>query len=136
MYKTTSCGENFHRRWSFIKTHKAWTFILCGAIAGTTNGLLGAGGGMILVPLLTWFTDLRDEEIFPASVCIIAPLCVVSLCITIDIHNFSWSAALPYLVGSAIGGILAGIFAKRIPTKFLHRLLGVLILWGGIRYLC
>jgi uncharacterized membrane protein YfcA len=49
---------------------------------------------------------------------------------------FPWSTALPYLLGSAIGGVAAGLWGKKIPVKWLHRLLGALILWGGIRYLC
>jgi len=43
--------------------------------------------------------------------------------------------ALPYLIGSLIGGVGAGLWGKRIPVLWLHRILGVLILWGGIRYL-
>jgi uncharacterized membrane protein YfcA len=46
------------------------------------------------------------------------------------------TTALPYLIGSALGGILAGLLGKRIPTVWLHRGLGILILWGGYRYLC
>ena len=38
-------------------------------------------------------------------------------------------------LGSALGGSLAGLWGKKIPTRWLHRGLGVLILWGGIRYL-
>lgn len=43
--------------------------------------------------------------------------------------------ALPYLAGGLIGGITAGIFYKKIPTVLLHRAMGILILWGGIRLL-
>ena len=106
--------------------------ILAGACAGAVNGLLGAGGGMLLVPMLTAFTTLEEEEIFPSSVAIIAPICVVSLLFTREI---AWGDSLPYLLGSALGGSLAGLWGKKIPTRWLHRGLGVLILWGGIRYL-
>ena len=41
-----------------------------------------------------------------------------------------------YLAGSAAGGLLAGIFGKKIPVLWLHRILGIFILWGGIRNLC
>ena len=41
-----------------------------------------------------------------------------------------------YLAGSAAGGFLAGIFGKKIPVLWLHRILGIFILWGGIRNLC
>lgn len=109
---------------------------LAGIGAGAVNGLFGAGGGMVLVPLLTWMTKLKDDEIFPASVSIILPICLVSLSITFQPDTMPWHTAIPYLIGSTAGGVLAGIFGKNIPTVWLHRLLGVLIIWGGIRYLC
>ena len=110
--------------------------ILAGIGAGAVNGLFGAGGGMVLVPLLGLLTGLEDREVFPASVCIIAPVCIVSLAVTWKKGVTPWDIALPYLLASAIGGIAAGFLAKKIPTVWLHRLLGVLILWGGFRYLC
>ena len=109
---------------------------LAGVGAGAVNGLFGAGGGMILVPLLTWLTDLEDDEIFPASVSIILPICIVSLSLSFQPGTVPWDVAVPYLVGSTAGGILAGLIGRRIPTLWLHRLLGLLIIWGGIRYLC
>lgn len=116
-----------------VKTGK---IALAGIAAGAVNGLFGAGGGMILVPLLTWMTELKEEHIFPASICIILPICLVSLLVTSLQSGLHISAALPYLLGSAVGGIAAGFFGKRIPVKWLHRILGVLILWGGVRNLC
>ena len=107
-----------------------------GLLAGTVNGLFGAGGGMVLVPLLSAFTPLKEDEIFPASVSVIAPICIVSLTMSMSNSAFKWSTAIPYLLGSTIGGVAAGLWGKKIPVKWLHRLLGVLILWGGIRYLC
>ena len=110
--------------------------VCCGILAGIVNGLFGAGGGMILVPLLTILTSLEEQEIFPASVSIILPICLVSLAITWNQGAPDWSEALPYLIGSTLGGISAGIWGRKIPTVWLHRILGILILWGGVRYLC
>lgn len=107
-----------------------------GLCAGAANGLFGAGGGMILVPLLTNSSALNEDEIFPASVSIILPICLVSLSFTLVPAEIPWDLAVPYLIGSTAGGILAGICGKRIPTLWLHRILGILILWGGVRYLC
>ncbi|MBO5836552.1 MAG: sulfite exporter TauE/SafE family protein [Oscillospiraceae bacterium] len=117
-----------------VKKHVG--IILAGFIAGCVNGLFGAGGGMVLVPLLTALTDINDDSVFPTSVSIILPICLVSLLITIQPSFDLLKTALPYLFGSGIGGILAGFFGKKIPTIWLHRLLGALIIWGGIRYLC
>lgn len=109
---------------------------IAGLLAGAVNGLFGAGGGMVLVPLLTIFADLQEDEIFPASVSVILPICIVSISISATMYGLPVAQALPYLLGSIAGGVLAGFTGKKIPVKWLHRGLGILIIWGGIRYLC
>ena len=118
-----------------MKKH-GWGLILAGICAGAVNGLLGAGGGMILVPLLSLLPDLDEQAIFPTSVSIIAPICIISLFAAWQPGSTPWNMALPYLLSSAIGGIAAGFLATKIPVIWLHRTLGLLILWGGVRYLC
>ena len=119
-----------------MKLKKQLGMYLAGASAGAVNGLFGAGGGMVLVPLLTAATDLEDREVFPASVGIILPVCLVSLAISFQPGSVPWGLAAPYLIGSAAGGVIAGLLGRKIPTLWLHRALGLLILWGGVRYLC
>ena len=106
-----------------------------GAAAGAIHGLLGTGGGMILVPLLGASKGWKEEEAFPASVAIILPLCVVSLFFSAMQNPLPWQDALPYLIGAIPGGLLAGLLGRKIPVVWLHRILGVMILWGGFRSL-
>ena len=113
----------------------SWKSALAGLLAGAVNGLLGAGGGMVLVPLLAASRDWEETEIFPASVAIMLPVCIVSLTVSGLAQRLPWPDALPYLLGAAAGGILAGLLGRRIPVRWLHRLLGIMILWGGGRYL-
>ena len=119
-----------------LKKHTWLPLALAGACAGAVNGLFGAGGGMVLVPLLTLLTSLEDGEIFPASLSIILPICLVSLWVSAIHVPLPWGQAFPYLLGSAAGGLAAGLWGRKIPVKWLHRGLGILILWGGFRYLC
>ena len=119
-----------------MKHRKYAGFLLAGLGAGAVNGLFGAGGGMVLVPLLSLLTTLEEKDIFASSIAIILPICLVSLIATELTSTVAWRASLPWLIGSAAGGLLAGFFGKKIPTLWLHRGLGVMILWGGIRYLC
>ena len=107
-----------------------------GAAAGLVTGIFGAGGGMVLVPLLTALTDLEEEAVFPTSVSIILPVCIVSLLMNLMQDPPDLRLALPYLLGSALGGFAAGKWGRKIPVQWLHRVLGIFILWGGIRYLC
>lgn len=113
-----------------------WRFIFAGGAAGTVAGLFGAGGGLVLVPLLRRCKDLPSDALFPASVATILPICVVTILVTAGQGQLDVQSALPYLLGSAIGGAIAGFIGKKIPVLWLHRLLGMFILWGGIRNLC
>lgn len=114
---------------------KACRYAIVGLCAGTLNGLFGAGGGMVLVPLLSAITDTPQDCLFPSSVAILFPICIVSLLFSYGWEQFSLLQAIPYLTGSLVGGICAGLWGKKIPSVWLHRTLGCLILWGGIRYL-
>jgi uncharacterized membrane protein YfcA len=120
----------------FLRLKQYFFCALAGACAGAVTGLFGAGGGMVLVPLLSLLTGIEDDALFPASVAVILPVCLVCLYLRSRTGPLPWAAAAPYLMGSAAGGILAGLFGKKIPTVWLHRILGAFVLWGGIRYLC
>lgn len=110
--------------------------ILGGLAAGSVAGLFGAGGGLVLVPILGLWGRMEESRLFPASVAIILPVCVTVLAASLWQEGLGLSDALPYLPGSALGGLFAGFWGKKVPVQWLHRLLGIFILWGGIRYLC
>ena len=107
---------------------------IAGAAAGAVNGLFGAGGGLVLVPMLGKKVGLSENERFPASIAIIAPVCITSLLMS-GKWQISFRELLPYLLGSAVAGVCAGLWGRKIPTVWLHRFLGGIILWGGFRFL-
>ena len=113
--------------------NKKFKYALSGTAAGAANGLFGAGGGMILVPLLTRWAKLEDKKAFATSISIIAPLCIVSIVVYFLRGSLDFSAALPYLIGGFFGGLLGGKLFRKIPAKFLHKALGLIIIYGGIR---
>ena len=96
-----------------MKNYQLLGFILAGSTAGMVNGLFGAGGGMVLVPLLSLLTPLEEDQIFGASIAVILPICIVSLSATAMTGSIAWRQALPYLIGSAAGGLAAGIWGKK-----------------------
>lgn len=119
-----------------MKKHKLFGAVIAGLCAGAVNGLFGAGGGMVLIPLMGFLMPQDDGDIFSSSIAVILPICIVSLIATAIPAALPWQASIPYLLGSAAGGYAAGHLGHRIPEKWLHRLLGILIIWGGIRNLC
>lgn len=109
--------------------------VLAGLLAGIVNGIFGGAGGMVLIPALQKLTDIGEDALFPMSVSVMLPVSLLSLWLASGTAPLPWTDALPYLLGSVAGGVLVGLLGRRIPTAWLHRIFGIMILWGGIRYL-
>ena len=109
--------------------------LLAGALAGFINGFFGAGGGMVLVPLLIRLCRLEDKAAFSSAIAVILPLCAVSIAVYALHDSLPLHDALPYLIGGAVGGVLAGLWFRRVPARLLHLILGGVILAGGVRLL-
>ena len=115
------------------KKVQIWRCLIAGAAAGFINGFFGAGGGMVLVPLLVYLVGLEDKLAFSSAIPIILPFCIVSLIIYGLEGGLPLHDAVPYLLGGAAGGVLGGILFKKVSARFLHIALGILILFGGAR---
>ena len=106
-----------------------------GAAAGRINGLMGAGGGMVLVPLLVRWCGLEDKHAFATAISIILPLSMVSIVVYAMKAPLPFADAWPYLAGGLAGGLLGGLLFRKMSANLLHKLLGAFILWGGIQLL-
>lgn len=109
-------------------------FPAAGAAAGLINGLFGGGGGMVLLPALLR-GGVPPKKAFATCVALILPLCLVSAAVMLLRTAFDWMAALPYLIGGGIGGILGGKLFQKVSPKWLKRLFAAFMLYGGVRYL-
>ena len=110
-----------------------WKYILIGALAGAANGIFGAGGGLFLVPLFLGWVKMEEKQAFATSVAVIFPLSLASLVVFLLRGNAVFTTALPYVIGGVLGGLCSGKLFQKIPAIWLHRLFGVLILYGAVR---
>jgi len=108
---------------------------ICGASAGLVNGLFGAGGGMVLVPLLIRYGKVEDKKAFSSAISIILPMCLVTIFVYWTQQIFPIQESLPYLAGGLAGGVLGGLLFRKVTPQFLHKIFGLVILWGGFRLL-
>ena len=120
---------------AFEKKHLAGA-ALAGLGAGILNGLFGGGGGLVLIPGLDHLAGVEEDRLFSTSVLVMLPVSLLTLLLNGPVPDLPWEPALPSLMGSTAGGILAGLSGRRIPVRWLHRILGIMLLWGGVRYLC
>ena len=90
-------------------------FYILGIITGLANGLFGSGGGIIAVPMLKK-SGLSTKEAHATSIALTLPLSIVS---SIFYYN-----------------IIKDIFMKKIPSKYLKKAFGVILIISGVRLLC
>lgn len=114
---------------------KQRSLILTGMAAGLVNGLAGAGGGMILLPLLRRIPEVKEDARFPTGLAIMLPISITTLVFTGIRSGIDPASILPWLPGAATGGLAAGFWGRKIPTLWLHRALGGMMIFGGVRYL-
>ena len=110
-----------------------WKFIAIGAMAGIVNGLFGAGGGLLLVPLFLSVCHLKEKTAFATALCVMLALSAVSLTVYGLRRGVDLPTAFPYLVGGIVGGLLAGLFMKRVQVKWLRLALAGFLLYGGLK---
>ena len=103
-------------------------------LAGVVNGLLGAGGGMLIVPLLRK-CGLDQRSTHATSVCIILPICTLSAAIYLFKGKVTIEDALPYLPFSVCGAIIGSLILSKINQKFLRKLFGGFMLWAAVQLL-
>lgn len=106
-------------------------YILAGLLAGCVNGLLGAGGGLVLVPLFIYWCRIDDKKALATSVAIIFGLSVVSS--FVYLREGVPDNLLACIIGGAAGGIAAGTLMKKVPVIWLRRVFALLLLYSSYR---
>lgn len=108
--------------------------IFSGIAIGVVNGLMGAGGGMIAVPLLKK-TGLDQRKAQANAIAVILPISIVSCVMYLIRGNVQISDALPFLPGGILGAVIGTFLLSKLPTKLLKKIFAAFMIWAGVRLL-
>ena len=114
------------------KERKRGVFLVIGGLLiGVVNGLFGAGGGMLAVPLLSMVAGLNMKHSHATAILVILPLCAVSSVVYLTKGIDGGDAFLPTILGVILGGILGAYALKKCSNIFLQIFFyGVMFLAG------
>lgn len=108
--------------------------IIGGVAIGITNGLFGAGGGIIAVPVLQSL-GLDKKEAHANAVAVILPISILSGILYMVKGYVEFSQALPFIPTGIIGAALGTYCLKKISPLVLKRVFGIFIIYAGVRLL-
>jgi len=103
----------------------AWALAGTGAVSGVLSGLLGVGGGFVIVPSLSRYTNLATRSIFATSLAVIALVSVGGVAAAAWQGSIAWTIAGPFAFG-AIAALLTGrVIAARLAGARLQQAFAV-----------
>lgn len=88
-------------------------------LVGLSLGLLGGGGSILLVPLLTYVGDLEPREAIPTSLFVVGVTSLVSLIGHARKGNVHWRTGLVFSVAAVVGAFGGGLAGGHIPGTIL-----------------
>ncbi len=112
-----------------------FTLLAVGFGAGTINGLLGAGGGILIVFALgrLFRGKLRDpRSIYATAVAVILPLSLLSAWQYLSHKSFDPALAAALILPAIVGGAAGALLLRRLSPALLSRIFAAVVLISGI----
>lgn len=103
-----------------------------GIMIGIVNVVLGAGGGMLTVPLYKKIgMNQKDAQI--NAVATILPITIISAFIYLLNGNVKFSDTYIYIVPGLLGSVLGTFVIRKTSNKILTIFFGFFMIWAGLR---
>ena len=116
-----------------MKDKKRILWLLAGGLGvGLLNGLLGAGGGILAVPLLEK-NGLSAKQAHSSSIAVILPLSLISAAFYLADGRMGLADPLIYIPFGLAGAFFGAWLMKKINDRILRGIFGVFLLWSAWR---
>lgn len=116
-----------------VKKRRRVLLAVCGLAVGAVNGLFGAGGGMLAVPVLVYAAGLSEKKAHATAIALILPLCMVGTVVYALRGSFDTGIVLPTVLGVLAGGVAGAALLKKLSAPVLNFLFYGLMLFAGIK---
>lgn len=112
------------------------TLVLILAVAvGLSLGLLGGGGSILTVPLLTYVAGMDPQQAIASSLFVVGATSVISTFTHARAGNVQWRTGLIFGAASMVGAFLGGLAGGRIPGVILMLLFAAMMIATAVAML-
>ncbi len=118
---------------------KLWWFVPATLAAGAVNGLLGAGGGVIMLYLVRAVLRMNGDgeavqkDTFASVVAIMLPVSIVSAISYAAKGNISMEEMQILTLPALVGGVIGAYLTDKLPSRVIRGIFAVLVIISGIR---
>src|SRR5438445_2316325 len=116
---------------SVLPIRSALLYILTGGVAGGVGAMLGIGGGVVLVPLLTLALHVPIRAAVAASLISVIATATASSTVNLDRGLVNMRLAMALEVATSIGGLGGGLAASLFTTQQLFLTFGATLATMG-----
>ncbi|GAA2969306.1 sulfite exporter TauE/SafE family protein [Glutamicibacter sp. BW77] len=93
--------------------------LVLSVVVGLTLGLLGGGGSILMVPLLSYVAGMDAKESITTSLFVVGVTSLASLLAHARARNVRWVPGLVFAAASMSGAFLGGLASSAIPGAVL-----------------
>lgn len=106
--------------------------IVIGIVSGLVNGFFGAGGGLIIVPMLKKFDSQNSKTIHATTLG-----CVMFMCLSSSVVYFldgviDFKLVAFCTIGSLLGSVVAVKLLKNLKNKVIDLIFSLVLILAGI----
>lgn len=107
---------------------------ILGLGVGFINGVFGAGGGMLAVPILK-SEGLSQKNAHANAVAVILPITVLSAVLYLVKGSVSLADSLAFIPTGLIGSVIAAFALQKFSNKWLQKIFAAFMIYAGVRLL-
>lgn len=105
---------------------------LIGIISGLVNGFFGAGGGLIIVPMIKKFDNKNSKVVHATTLGCVMFMCLSSSVVYIIEKCIDFKLVLFCTIGSLIGSVLAVKLLKNLKNNYIDLIFSFVLIIAGL----
>ena len=115
-----------------VKILDVFKLVGVGFLSGIINGFFGAGGGLLLVPMITYVAKDNSKKAHATTLACVMFMCLASSIIYLVKNQLNFKLILVCLIGSLIGAMIGIKLLKSLKNNVIDLVFSLVLILAGI----
>ncbi len=103
-----------------------------GIVAGFINGFFGAGGGLLLVPMIKYSLKEDSKVSHATTLACVLFMCIASSILYIAKKQVDYRIFLYCAIGSVVGSLIGTKLLKKLKNKIIDLIFSFVLIGAGV----